>query len=74
MRIVNMYEAKGRLSELTAAAVAGEEIVIAKNGTPLVRLVPVTKIRRSAAFGMDRDLVTMAPDFDDPLADFSDYA
>jgi len=39
--VVNMHEAKTRLSELVARAEAGEEIVIARSGTEAVRLVPV---------------------------------
>ena len=38
---VNIGEAKTRLSELVAAAVRGEDVVLAKAGTPQVRLVPV---------------------------------
>ncbi len=38
---VNIAEAKAKLSELIARALAGEEIVLARAGKPLVRLVPV---------------------------------
>ena len=38
---VNMLEAKSQLSKLVKAALEGEEVVIASNGTPMVRLVPV---------------------------------
>lgn len=38
---VNLHDAKTHLSRYVARAVAGEEVVIAKAGTPLVRLVPV---------------------------------
>lgn len=41
MKSVNVNEAKAHLSSLLDAALAGEEIVIARNGRPLVRLVPV---------------------------------
>ena len=37
-----MHEAKTKLSQLVERAEAGEEIVIARNGTPVARLVPVT--------------------------------
>jgi len=37
---VNMLEAKNQLSKLVKAAVAGEEVIIASNGQPQVRLVP----------------------------------
>jgi prevent-host-death family protein len=40
MRQANVYEAKARLSELVQAALAGEEVWIARAGKPLVRLMP----------------------------------
>lgn len=43
MTQVNMLEAKTRLSELVKAAQAGEEVIIANRGEPVVRLVPVRK-------------------------------
>ena len=41
-----MHEAKTTLSQLVERAEAGEEIIIARNGTPAVRLVPVVKTGR----------------------------
>jgi len=43
--IVNMHQAKASLSRLVERALAGEEIVIARNGQALVRLMPVPKAR-----------------------------
>ena len=40
MIISNMYETKTRLSQLVQKALEGEEVVLAKSGKPLVRLVP----------------------------------
>ena len=40
---VNMLEAKNQLSRLVKRALAGEEVVIANNSEPMVRLVPVAK-------------------------------
>ena len=40
--IVNIYDAKTQLSRLVDRAAAGEDIVIARAGKPMVRLVPVT--------------------------------
>lgn len=40
---INMLEAKTRLSQLVKAAQAGEDVVIANRGEPVVRLVPVRK-------------------------------
>jgi len=65
MAQVNMLEAKSQLSKLVKAAVAGEEVVIASNGVPIVRLVPVTarKPRRPGAWSK---LPAPAPDWDAP--------
>jgi prevent-host-death family protein len=41
MHMVNMHQAKSTLSQLVEAALSGEEVVIARNGQPMVRLVPV---------------------------------
>lgn len=40
---VNMLEAKNQLSRLVKDALAGEDVVIASNGEPMVKLVPVTR-------------------------------
>lgn len=38
---VNVQEAKTRLSQILAQAESGEDVVIARDGTPIARLVPV---------------------------------
>ena len=63
-RIVNMHEAKTDLSRLVAQAMAGEEVIIARAGTPAVRLTPV---RQERVPGSARGMVHIAPNFDDPL-------
>lgn len=73
MKTVNIYEAKTHLSRLVDEAQAGEEIVLARNGTPVAKIVPVAKKKPSDAFGMDRGLFTIPDDFDEPLDDFKDY-
>ena len=66
-RIVNMHEAKSSLSKLVEAAEAGEDIVLARAGTQVARIValPVTGKRR---LGRWKGKVTMSADFDAPLA------
>jgi prevent-host-death family protein len=67
-KIYNLYEAKTALSSLVDRAAAGEEIVIAKAGKPLARLVPVTAASRpSRVPGGWEGRVRIAPDFDEPL-------
>ncbi len=41
MHLTNIHDAKARLSELVKRALAGEEVVIAKAGEPMVRLTPI---------------------------------
>lgn len=45
METVNVHEAKTNLSRLLERAHAGEEIIIAKNGKPYARLLPLDKPR-----------------------------
>ncbi len=62
--IVNMHQAKTSLSRLVERALAGEEVVIARNGEPLVRLVPIAKEREPRVPGRSKGQIWMAPDFD----------
>lgn len=64
MAQVNMHEAKTHLSRLAERAAGGEEIVIARNGRPLARLVGVGHRRQPRKLGALRGRVWMAPDFD----------
>lgn len=65
---VNIYEAKTRLSELVEQARQGETVVIAKNGTPLAKLVPLDRApRRRITYGLLKGEFTEAADFDAPL-------
>lgn len=66
---VNIYEAKTRLSELVDRAEGGEEIVIAKAGRPVARLVPLRAVREARAPGRWGRTVKIAADFDAPLPD-----
>ena len=63
---LNLYEAKTRLSALVDEAAAGKEIIIAKNGRPMARLVPFkAAIRRRP--GRAKGKIHVAADFDAPL-------
>jgi prevent-host-death family protein len=48
---VNMLEAKSQLSRLVKEALDGGDVVIANNGEPMVRLVPVARTGRLAGWG-----------------------
>jgi prevent-host-death family protein len=63
---VNVYEAKTHLSRLLERVEAGEEIVIARNGRPVARLVPTQRVRSPRVPGAWKGKVWMADDFDEP--------
>ena len=62
--IVNMHEAKSSLSRLVERALAGEEVVIARNGEPLVRLVPVSKEPKRRIPGRSKGKIWISPNFE----------
>ena len=64
---LNLYEAKTNLSQLVDRAARGEEIIIAKNGVPLARLVPLDQPLAPRRPGGWEGRVTIADDFDAPL-------
>jgi prevent-host-death family protein len=63
----NMHEAKTQLSRLAERAARGEEIVIARNGTPLAKLGPLDERPKARGFGFWKGKVWIGDDFDDPL-------
>jgi prevent-host-death family protein len=67
--MTNVHEAKTHFSRLLARVAAGEEIVIAKAGKPIARLVPLTSKRRRRVLGRDKGKVRISGDFDAPLPD-----
>ena len=67
MTQVNIHQAKTHLSRLLARVAAGEEIVIAKAGKPIARLVPVELPGQDRVAGGDEGQVWIADDFDVPL-------
>lgn len=69
----NMHQAKSQLSQLVDLAASGEEVIIAKSGKPVVKLVPVTN-ESKREFGQLKGQFEMSEDFDsqdlsDELAD-----
>ena len=65
--IVNMHEAKTQLSKLVERAREGQEVVIAKDGEPMVRLVAVEAKPRKRRIGIYQGLFKIPDNFNDPL-------
>ena len=70
MTTVNIHEAKTKLSRLIADVENGEEVVIARAGKPVVRLVPVKEKTRRRTPGSMKHLIGEVPD--DALAPMQD--
>lgn len=64
---MNIAEAKAKLSELVAAAERGEEVVLARGGHPVARIVPATPSKPRFRFGVAAGEVDRVPDFLEPL-------
>ena len=64
---VGIHEAKTHLSRLLARVETGEEVVIARAGKPVARLVPVERRPARRVSGLDRGKGWIAEDFDAPL-------
>ena len=67
MSQVNVHDAKTHLSRLLERVAAGEEIVLAKAGRPVARLVPYVPELSERRPGSARGDVAMSADFDAPL-------
>jgi prevent-host-death family protein len=68
---VNVHDAKTHLSRLLERAEAGEEIVIARAGKPVARLVPYTGDRPKRTFGALRGQIRILPGFDEADEDIA---
>ncbi|HXO19318.1 MAG TPA: type II toxin-antitoxin system Phd/YefM family antitoxin [Thermoanaerobaculia bacterium] len=66
MAEVNVHDAKAHLSQLLERVAGGEEIVIARAGKPIARLVPIEP-RPPRIIGQDDGLFEVPEDFDAPL-------
>jgi prevent-host-death family protein len=68
---LNLHEAKARLSALVEQAADGQEIIIAKYGKPMAKLVPfATKTKRKP--GKYKGMIWTSEDFDAPMPDIED--
>jgi prevent-host-death family protein len=64
---VNIHEAKTHLSRLLAQVEAGEEVIIARSGEPIARIVAITKPSKKRVLGQYKGEIVIADNFDDPV-------
>jgi prevent-host-death family protein len=64
---ITIHAAKTSLSKLVARVEAGEEIVIARGGTPVAKLVPIVRTQPKRRFGALRGKISIGPEFFEPL-------
>jgi len=69
----NIAEAKARFSELVDKAIAGEDVIIARDHKPLLKLVPFHDPSQPLKPGSARGQIWIADDFDAPLDDFKEH-
>jgi prevent-host-death family protein len=66
---INIHDAKTHFSKLIHQALTGEEVIIARDGKPVVRLVPYVKEAEARKGGQFKGLIQISEDFDAPLPD-----
>jgi len=66
---MNIAEAKAKLSELVAAAERGEEVILARGGHPVVRMVAAFPTKPKFRFGVAAGEVDRVPDFLEPMTE-----
>ena len=71
MTIFNIHEAKTHFSKLLERVLNGEEVIIAKAGKPVARILPVVDQTKPRVPGIDKGKVIIMPNFNDPLEEFA---
>lgn len=70
---VTINQARTGLRRLIKRALSGEEVIIVKGKSPLVKLVPAHAIKATRKIGADKGLIHISDDFDDTLEEFEEY-
>lgn len=71
MTQVNIHIAKNHLSKLIQKALLDEEVIIARNNKPLVKIIPLIPHKRR--LGTAKGYFWIADNFNEPLESFKDY-
>ena len=68
-KVINIYEAKTQLSALVDQAVSGDDVIIARNGKPQVRITSLLPTKGKIKYGLLKGKYTVPDDFDAPNPD-----
>jgi prevent-host-death family protein len=73
MHVVDFAQAEASFAELLGRVQAGEEVIVTRANVPVARIMPASPRNNRPRFGAGKDLLRVAVDFDEPLADFAPY-
>ncbi len=65
--LINIHDAKTHFSKYIEQALKGDEVIIARGGKPLIRLVPYSEEPQVRRGGQFKGLIQISDDFDAPL-------
>lgn len=68
-KVINIHDAKTNLSRIVEDVAAGAEVIIAKAGKPMARLVPLVPAARPKKLGLLKGKIRVPDDFNAPLDD-----
>ena len=69
MAQVNIYQAKTYFPQLVDQAASGDDVVVSRNGKPLVRITRLVPVKPKVRFGPLKGKIRIGKDFDSPLPD-----
>ena len=67
MEIINIHEAKTNLSRIVETVFQGSEVILAKAGKPMAKIVPLQAKKGKIKFGVLKGKIRVADDFNAPL-------
>jgi prevent-host-death family protein len=70
---IDVKHAQDRLPSLVEQAAEDGEVILTRDGQPVAKIIPISRVRKPRQFGSARGLIRMAEDFDAPLEEFKDY-
>ena len=73
MHQIDIVEAKAHLSDFIEVALGGEDIIIAQDDKPILKLICVLPKKKQRKAGSAKGLITISGEFDAPLEDFREY-